>query len=327
MKKWIITTALTTILATGAVFAQMPYNFTATTAAYQPLTQGAKLNDTTIWNDEVYKLEIPFQFKLNNKSVSHFYIQGGEIALGDTLGATDAIAFMSTDLIDRGIADTPAASKSPIRYIIEGTTGSRILKLELANAGFAQEFDTDTTTKDFFNLQLWLHEGSNVFELRYGTHDIADFDDYFAFLGMLTGFAVNMNLGTGSFDKMYILAGDPAAPVVDSLTTTSFTPGLTSFPDSGTVYRFTPKPTGIADKAYTGAMKLYPTRCTDMLMVENPHKDNTTYRVLSYAGATLKHGSIDAGLNKLDVSSLPSGMYLIRFDNIAGFETQKFVKL
>ena len=327
MKKIIIAATTTLIALTNTLKAQMPYNFAASKSAYQPLTTGTKLNDTTTWDDEVYKLAIPFPFKLNNKTITHFYIQGGEIAMSDTAGAADAIPFMNADIIDRGVADTVPVSKSPIRYKVDGNAGSRILKLEIANAGFADEFNSDTTTDDFFNLQIWVYEGSNVFEMRYGANSIADFNTYFPVLGMMTGFAKGLDMNQGAFDKIYILSGDPASPDIDSMTTTSFTYGLSSFPDSGTVYRFTPKPTSIADKPYVQEMKLYPTRCSDVLMVENPNKINSTYRVLSLAGSIMRYGDIDAGINKIDVSNLPSGMYLVRFDYNAGFETQKFLKM
>lgn len=319
-------TMVATFLTAGTLQAQMPYTFSVSTASYQPIDNGTTLNDTTVWDDEMYKVDIPFTFKLNNKPMTSLFLEAMEIGLPDTVGSMDGLPLMSVDLVDRGIADSLQVSQSPIRYTIEGNAGNRILKLEIANAGFADEFYADSTVDDYFNMQVWLYENGNIIEYRYGSSSVTDFATYFP-LGMLTGFVKNIDFAGSSFDMMYILSGNPSAPVIDSLTQTSFTTGLTAFPDSGTVYRFTPKPTGIAEKHSILEMSLYPTRTTGSLHIDNPNRAQATYKVLSLSGQILKYGSIKKGLNTVDVNDVPTGQYLVRFDYDAGFETQRFIKL
>jgi len=327
MKRFMFTaTIAAALMSTNQLQAQMPYTFGVSTAAYQPITNGATLNDTTVWDDERYRVDIPFAFSLNNKPMTSIFLESAEIAMPDTAGSIDGLPLMSADLVDRGIADSLQVSQSPIRYIIEGAAGNRILKLEIANAGFADEFYADSTVDDYFNMQVWLYENGNIIEYRYGSSSVTDFGTYFP-LGMLTGFVKNIDLAGSSFDMMYILSGDPSSPVIDSLTQTSFTTGLTAFPDSGTVYRFTPKPTGIADKHRILEMSLYPTRTTGSLHIDNPNRAEATYKVLSLSGQILKYGNIKKGLNTVDVNDVPAGQYLVRFDYDAGFETQRFIKL
>lgn len=314
------------LMSTNQLQAQMPYTFGVSTAAYQPITNSTTLNDTTVWDDERYRVDIPFAFSLNNKPMTSLFLESAEIAMPDTAGSIDGLPLMSADLVDRGIADSLQVSQSPIRYIIEGAAGNRILKLEIANAGFADEFYADSTVDDYFNMQVWLYENGNIIEYRYGSSSVTDFGTYFP-LGMLTGFVKNIDLAGSSFDMMYVLSGDPSSPVIDSLTQTAFTTGLTAFPDSGTVYRFTPKPTGIAEKHRILEMSLYPTRTTGSLHIDNPNRAEATYKVLSLSGQILKYGSIKKGLNTVDVNDVPAGQYLVRFDYDAGFETQRFIKL
>lgn len=314
------------LISTTQLQAQMPYTFGVSTAAYQPLTNGTTLNDTTEWDDERYKVDIPFAFSLNNQPMTSLFLESAEIAMPDTAGSMDGLPLMSTDLVDRGIADSLQVSQSPIRYTIEGTAGNRILKLEIANAGFADEFYADSTVDDYFNMQVWLYENGNIIEYRYGSSSVTDFGTYFP-LGMLTGFVKNIDLAGSSFDMMYVLSGNPSSPFIDSLTQTSFTTGLTAFPDSGTVYRFTPKPTAIAEKHRILEMSLYPTRTSGSLYIDNPNRADATYKVLSLSGQILKYGSIKKGLNTVEVNDVPAGQYLVRFDYDAGFETQRFIKL
>ncbi len=327
MKKFMFAaTMVATFLTTGTLQAQMPYTFGVSTASYQPLTNGTTLNDTTVWDDEMYKVDIPFTFRLNNKAMTSLFLEAMEIALPDTVGSMDGLPLMSADLIDRGIADSLQVSQSPVRYIIEGAAGNRILKLEIANAGFADEFYADSTVDDYFNMQVWLYENGNIIEYRYGSSSVTGFATYFP-LGMLTGFVKNIDLAGSSFDMMYVLSGNPASPVIDSLTQTAFTTGLTAFPDSGTVYRFTPKPTGVNNTHRVLEMSLYPTRTTGSLYIDNPNRTEATYKVLSLSGQVLKYGSIKKGLNTVEVNDVPAGQYLVRFDYDAGFETQRFIKL
>lgn len=327
MKRFMIAaTIVATLFTTGTLNAQMPYTFGVSTAAYQPLTGGTSLNDTTVWDDEMYKVDIPFTFRLNNKTITKLFLESMEIVMPDTVGNMDGLPLMSADLVDRGIADSLQVSLSPIRYKTDGATGNRILKIEIANAGFADEFYTDSTVDDYFNMQIWLYENGNIIEYRYGNSSVIDFANYFP-LGMLTGFVKNIDFSSASFDMMYILSGDPSAPVIDSLTQTAISTGLTSFPDSGTVYRFTPKPTGIADKHRILEMNLYPTRTTGQLYIDNPNRAEATYKVLSLSGQVLKYGSIKQGVNTIEVNEVPAGQYLVRFDYDAGFETQRFIKL
>ena len=85
--------------------------------------------------------------------------------LPTTAFATGIIAHGS-DLVDRDTSGN--GSSSPISYTLSGTAPSRIFKLEWKNAGFFNPIDNATSYDDFINLQLWLHEGSDAIEVRFG---------------------------------------------------------------------------------------------------------------------------------------------------------------
>lgn len=328
MKKQIILTLIfiTSIIVRNAN-GQPLYDVDTRNETYQKLSGSTTLTDSVAWEDTVVVINIPFQYKLNNKTITRFYMQTGTIALTDTAVA-DGIFLGGAELIDRGVSDDSMKSVSPISYVVDGTSGNRIMKIEIANAGFYEEWDADDTTIGYINMQLWLYEKDNVLDLRFGDAFTNDFSRDFPG-NFLAAIVKGMDMGKGNMGTMYCLNGDPKNPTFDSVDLTNFNNGFTTLPAPGTVYRFTPKQpaTSIGANASVKTYKVYPTQCTNYLVVDNPNRMNSTYSMISMTGQVLKHGSLDAGVNKLDVSTLPSGIYVVKFDYNAGFETQRIHKL
>lgn len=328
MKKQIILTLvfITSIIALRAN-GQALYDVDTRNEMYQNLSGSTLLTDSLAWEDTVVVINIPFSYKLNGKTITQFYMQNGAIAVTDT-GKADGIFLCGAELVDRGVSHDSMKSVSPISYVVEGQSGNRILKIEVANAGFYEEWDADDTTTGYINMQLWLYEKDNVLELRFGDTYTSDFSRDFPG-NLLAAIIRDIDMGKGSLGTMYSLNGDPKNPTFDSVDFTNMNGGLATLPAPGTVYRFTPKQpaTSIATNAYVETFKVYPTQCTNYLVVDNPNRMNSTYRMISMSGQVLKYGSVDAGVNKLDVSTLPAGIYVVRFDYNAGFETQRIHKL
>lgn len=328
MKKSIILTLIfITSIVVYSADAQVLYDVDTRNEKYQPLSGSTVLTSATAWEDTVVVINIPFSFKLNNKTTNQIYLQDGALAVTDT-ALSNAIFLASTELVDRGVADSTMKSRSPMSYVVDGAPGDRILKIEIANAGFGTEWSLEDTTTGYLNIQLWLYEKDNVFEVRYGDAYSSNFSRDFP-MNLMTGIMNNVDMGKGTIGTMYTLNGDPQSPTFDSVDMNTMNGGFTYFPSTGAVYRFTPKSptTHIEKTAHVASMKVYPIQCSGHLIIENPNRMSSTYRIVSISGQILKHGSIDAGINKLDVSTLPQGMYVVRFDYNAGYETQKIYKL
>ena len=74
----------------------------------------------------------------------------------------------------------------------------------------------------------------------------------------------------------------------------------------------------------SGAFMVYPNPTDGVLFVETQNfasLQNQTYRITNLMGQTVLSGNINADSQRINVSSLPQGMYFITF---AG-ETRKFV--
>ncbi len=329
MKK--ITTILATlcVCATATVKAQIPYNLTIKQETYTALAGGTSVNGAKAWTDSTnYKISLGFSFSMGGKTISHFNMMDIGGVFTDTAGVVSGFTFMGTPLIDRGIKT--GTSKSPIRYTTTGTAGSKIFKLEILNAGFAEENSLYSTLNDSINLQIWLYEGTNVAELRYGGSKVSNFNDYFFLGGPMVGYTKNLTAATGDFDKLYLLKGAPATAKVDSAnTSTMYYPTLTAMPVTGTVYRFAPKSTGTSAGSFIHAdnIKVYPTRCTDMLTVENNSNKDMNYQVLSLSGSLMSKGALNPGRKAIDVSSMAQGMYVLTLIDGEELATYKFIKL
>lgn len=326
MKKLLLSVAAMVTVHFSAQ-AQLPYNFSTSVDTYLPLTNGIQLNDTIAWDDDsAYVVNIPFSFKMDGVTVPQIILAGGNLAVTDSGANSEVFVLMSASLVDRGISTASKKSVSPIRYTVSGSVGNRVLKLEVFNAGFAGEWYNNSSTGDYVYLQLWLYEADNSFEYRYGSSQISDFSEYFPF-GVLTGYMHNADMGMGDFGAFSILKGNPQAPTIDTFSEANPTMGLTSYPTQGRVYRFEPKTTGIDNKALLSSVKVYPTKCNDVLIVEHGNKETFTYAIVGLNGTVYQTGKLSSGVTQLDVSNLAGGMYLLSMELDGVMTAQRFIKL
>lgn len=334
MKKLLLSAVA--LLTIGSAQAQFRYSLTTQTGqTYTPLTTGTDLtNGAFSWDSEDYTTPLTFPFVLNGQPTSDFILLMGN---DGTFIATSSSIFdplhafipLESDLVSRN--GTGAASGSPIRYLVTGSAGSRIFKAEVVNAGF---WDDNNNGADFVNFQIWMYEGTNVVELRYGPSSLhaTSYADYFPYghTGPVVGLANGVNSLTQQ-GKIYNLAGSPSAPTRDSLEYDVLPNGtdntLAGFPANGTVYRFTPTGAtgtsiGEAPAATAGALKLYPTAATTVITVEWSGADGEAYQILSATGQRVAAGQLQRGTQSIPVNALAAGVYHLRL--AAG--THQFVK-
>lgn len=331
MKKLLLA-AMAVLAASAALKAQLPYTLTVQTGqAYAHLTGATSINGTTIWDDDQYGVPMPFSVRIGDKTTSIFYM---DLSLGVFLsgatGQVNAFAYdFFTDMVDKGKIDS-VASRSPIRFVVNGTAPNRIFKVEMANAGFFNELDTYGTVDDSTNIQMWLYETSNVVELRYGPNSITKYADIYPFFDdPVIGYLGNADADNQTFDKFFNLSGNPANPTIDSidLQLGNVNP-LDSYPANGTVYRFTPKPLGFANGSLAGtALTVFPSVAREVLSVSYTNEARADYRIVSLAGSAVLQGSLDKGTSKLDVSGLAPGTYVLEVQSATGKAARRFSKL
>jgi len=317
--------------------AQFPYTLSVYYDTYTPLNSGATTVNSTVWfNSDTYTLPLGFDFKIDTISCVAPAIEGGSTFVTDTgKGIISGFYLTDANLIDRGFLDSISSTQSPIRYTVSGLTGQRIFKLEIANAAFFNEI-IYSIKDDSINMQLWLYEGSNIVELHYGPSNVDHGYNYFPKEGHPTvGYVKDIDYDLNG--TYYILSGNPNAPDIDSIVSTygeyDHQPtGLTYFPPSGIVYRFTPTSLTITNQpALTRAInatRIYPISCHESINVDYQATADAGYKVISLNGTESSiAGKLQKGLNTIDISSLPPGMYMMQLQNDGGRKMQKFVKM
>jgi hypothetical protein len=318
IKKILLTVGLALmILSCESVKAQFIYNLTVLQQPYQPLTSGTSLNGANIWDDANYKRTTGFNFEFNWKAATAFGLvlnPKGMLISTDTTSLFTGFLVTDIDLIDKAKMNGSSTTISSIKYSVTGSGGSRILKIEIANAGFWREKYVYGTSNDSISLQAWIYEGTNVVELRYGPRQITYPADYFVYGGPVIGFVKDAGLFSMNLNALYYLKNDPQNPDWDSATTniTQVTSGLNSFPSEGTVYRFTPQPNAITTVGRVCKVEIYPTVSHKEIIIKNNENEIISYHITTATGvATELKGELQTGMNRLTISGLPQGVYLI----------------
>jgi hypothetical protein len=295
--------------------------------AYTPISGGTNLTSALVWDEENFKFPLPWTAKIGTNSVSNFSIMTSFVAAPatDTIGVATAFVPFGADLTDPAMSPVPV---SPIRYQIAGTAPNRIFKLEFFNAGFYEELANYSTLDDSVNFQVWLYETSDIVEFRFGSSYINHASDYFDGVAPYIGYVKNMDLASGSLEKLYLLKGASAAPGIDSFTAIAASmSSVSSYPANGTVYRFIPKSvaSSIGEVDVTGNFKVYPYIVTDRISIE-ADKD-ARLQLMNVSGQLIGDEiGLTKGVHSIDAANLSSGNYLLRLITSEGNAVYRFQK-
>lgn len=306
------------------VYAQAGYEFQTENLPYQDLVGSTSLNKGQIWDDPAYAIPLGFNLDIGGLSYNKIYFPadglGGILSTFPAMefGKTALIVPIAQDLIDLG--ETIGTSLSPISYLIDGTAGNRIVKIEWKNAGFWD----DTTVSDFIDFQVWIYEGTNVIEYRYGPNQVNNPSESYE---MEDGPVVAMAPLVDNDAQMFVqpalfLTGNPVNPTVTVLNGNDFPLGslVGSIPE-GTVYRFIPKPLSTDDFA-KDTFQIFPNPSSDYLNIKTSIGE---YEFVIYNSLGQK---MDAALSdgKLNISILANGFYFLKLSTHQGTTVKKFLK-
>lgn len=311
------------------------YWFNVSGGTYTELGSPTVVSASTPWDSTAnFTIPIGFSFSVESYTTNNVYLHGVNSFCIDTFThpILNGFQLLNAALIDRGAG----SSNSPISYELTGTSGSRILKVQIKNAGFIQELINHSSLNDYVNMQLWLYEGSNVVEIHFGASSIHHAAEYFAYsfgnpmighsrrknmTGDGTLYTVN-GVGTSASD---LLMNDSAT--FSSFGVTYLPQGILGFPPDGTIFKFSPLKTNVPLVNVKDA-HIYPTACKSGIYVDYNSSENTTFEVISVRGIpTTMKGNLQNGSNYIDLSKIAAGTYVLRLQNSTGSYTQKFVKL
>jgi hypothetical protein len=246
------------------------------------------------WDDEEMMIPIGFPFSLGG--VQHDSLLINSNGYCTTADGNYEFNPYYVDLI--GVRDETAAG-----FLLDGTEGNRILKIEINNAGFYE--DTTGTARTSF--QFWLYE-TGCWETSIGPSVIVDtfmiFEEY---PGPFIGYANYV------VDSVLALTGPSSAPIVLQIDSIDF-PSLGDAPENGRVYTFCldGQTTAIANLA-TVSVDVYPNPAHDFVTVRLPRapKDYERFSVLDIHGRTVYKMETNQRETSIQLEHLPRGVYWI----------------
>jgi hypothetical protein len=326
-------------LSLQCVAQNFPFVLTVSTADYTDLpstpdvinlSQGAAWDDPTDW-----ELPIGFTFDYLDDSYSALSFRGifgygcdlyfgayGDGSVRNTISPyTHDLADIEAINFGNGATDDAVVS-----YQLVGPPGSRILKLEWKNCAYLNMAET---TQARVSLQMWLYEGSNAIEFRYGPL-VNPAEEYLTEFpgGFATSFALHFSSQTYEAQAVWALTGDPAAPTVNSYTSViDWTVGtlLSASPAEGTIYHFD-KIVGVEENGAPVNTNLYPTQTKDNLTINNNGSDMLIMSVYDGQGKLVHQQRIAPGTSNVDCSSFAGGIYYARLSDGVRSKTHKFIK-
>lgn len=302
MKKLIYLLLTISAIASKAQY----YQFLKTTGTYSNITGGTTLLNNN-WKDTLVSLKTPFFFKFFNTNI----LNGST----DSIQVTDYSSIYFNN-INNGLFDvfgvdmnSRGNNKSPISFVVQGTSPNRILKIQYMNAGFAGDAPAYT---DSMNLQVWIYETSYVLEFRYGPNSVKPS----SYLGE-TGAYVDIADPFGIQSNFIALEGNPASPTVRTTNIALQVP-LNGTPANGTIYRFTPSPfrTGIQENNFM------PMSINGNKLVLPASMEINRVNIYNVGGLLLQSS---ANRDDISLANLIHGLYIVTLDTKDGLVMRKLI--
>jgi hypothetical protein len=324
MKK--ITLLLLLSLSALGIKAQNAYTLTTSQQAYSDLEDPISINNGEVWDwDTFSEVTIPFEFKISGQTVNRFLFDDDYFAFITPEGnyeENDEVTYVYPSVAyiqDRTFST--GTSTSPLSYKIEGTEGSRILKLEMKNVGNELATEIGFTEDHFYmNMQIWLYEADNVIEFRYGDHNITDIsnisdEEDFIYLSAIENFN----------GPIVVLSGQSTNPTYDEFTEQNppATIAADAFPANGTVYKLDPNEIAGINDLSTSAFRLYPNPASSVLNIQSNNLTASEYTIYNMIGKVVAQNKINDSENiQINVQNLEKGLYFVKLND----QYLKFIK-
>ena len=308
-----------------------PYEFAASNQPYVYLPETAtEILGSTGWDDDVVPFTLPITFDYIGVANTDWKLDTYGGLYPNELNIDVDIPYITgiySDYIDNG--------NSMVRYVVEGTAGSRIAKIEFRNLGI---FDGAAT--DSVNFQIWLHEGTDKIEYHVGPSNVnpmlLGFEnaDMPLIVGLAYGDAISTELVFHAIKPQNNVQTDT---LVDFDVTTSDEDALIlidygmNYPTNTSVFSFTPlsEDTSTSVRNIPSAVSgLYPNPTTNnitLLLKQNPTK-GALVRMYDVTGKLLQTQQVTETKTVIDMQRLAKGVYTINYSSTEKQESFRVIK-
>lgn len=310
----------------------LPYQFSVEEFEYNDLENPISLTNGQLWDDPNFTVPLGFDFEYLGQTVrtlsSNENLTGAMLlaGIGSSNGINMIIPYFS-DLRDRGALTNKSISE--INYEIVGDSPNKIAKIEWKNAGFYDEIEEFFESTSFVNLQVWVYEGTNTIEIRFGPNDINTKVAH-EYGGASLGLVNNADFNSQRAEIVWNLFGNPFHPDVSEIKDISINddpPIFIADPKDGMAYRFVPNVVSKTVQVESlDEVKIYPTLIQDQFFVENKSKDQIEVQVFNAYGSLLSNHSVQAGTHRIDTNAFGPGIYVVKMQQKDLVTSLKVVK-
>ncbi|TNE79558.1 MAG: T9SS type A sorting domain-containing protein, partial [Bacteroidetes bacterium] len=263
------------LLLTGLSVQAQVYSFSQSTATYADLNNPLiLLNDTQTGTGAIL---MNGNFMTYNEALDSILWISQNPYLSNTTNAGNLVVM-------GGIEADMQQGKSEVSVLIEGNSGSQILKIQYKN--MATALDTGAN----LNVQIWLYEAEQKIELRFGP----GMSNELFTCGLMLLSPDNKT----AYDYL-LLGGDPSSPVVNDGTQTK----LSAWPAEGTVYTFKLEPNSVSTIG-ENELNVYPNPSAGSFQIEGA--DITDVKAFDAMGQEVK---VKKNENNYSLSEPKVGVY------------------
>jgi hypothetical protein len=330
MLKKLLSALFLCLVCTYANAQKFPYDFTYTNEPYVNLTNATVLDKAALWEDGI-NLFFEFEFQFGNEIQDHMILDGytgglfteNSFVFGDS---TDAILPYTT------YPGFIAKVNTVVRYVIEGDTPNRIVKVEFYRVGLSGVAGEVT-------FQIWLYEANSAFEFRMGPQNLPNPGaTFYNNKSPLIGFMLDYHY-TSEFESLFpqaqFVVGAPAAPT-DSVVVNGYLDeqveegpqyGLTGKPLENSVYTFTPGSVSTRQPELA-TLQISPNPALESVQLDGLSFDSATQvQLLDEQGKTISTVELPVGVRILRLpADLEPGIYLLRCTSGRQHAIAKFLK-
>jgi hypothetical protein len=271
-----------------------------------------------IWvEDDVYEVPLPFKFRFLDQYLTFIKINQANVFLPERNNNIATFGnFLMWDLANKDSTKKDPVSLSPISYIVDSSSGSKIMKIQWLNAGYF--FDSTM----YLNVQVWLYEKTNNIEIRYGKSHVNLKYSQLNGCGPLIGLEkVDTVAGLDQYE-LFLKgnAGEPSAVGLNN----SGKKCLNDVPQEGSVYRFIFHDSAKLVEHYPHDYQVYPNPTHGHLTAGLTGPEPYTIRIMDVFGNTVFTEPVKNGQD-VDLSYLRNGIYLVAIVEEAVVYTQKII--
>lgn len=300
------------LLFSTYLFSQTHFVVTKLNETYTPLSGALTVSTVSPWSSFTpFTVPLGFTFNFFGTTYSTIYVEGSGFTRFDALYYYLAQPF-AVQMQDAG----DSISLSPIKYKLEGSAPNRVCKIEWNNCVLTNDIGLSS-----ISFQMWLYEGSNIIECRYG--NISYTDAASAFSGNSgNGPVVGMFNLQSIPNKATVVQDSPPSETYDQLNTSIpsiFDVSMNGIPTMNTVYRFTPYSISNVEE------NAQPT-----FLIQNPiqdiiniNVDYSSFNLIDMQGKTVLETTNN---QPLQTSHLASGIYIAKIEFEGKTYFQKIIK-